>query len=290
MDVFILQALEALDADPTVATGGKFGIDPYGKFTGVMRYGTLGTSNYPQKTSYNTETQWKFFISEMLGGCHNSNGTLGTTANTFNQTYQGLKLHRPDDLIYFNEKDTGRNQHIIHDLYSTGGAQQYGLKGHMFIPVRNTSNSDVTINLDFVGSAYSSHSGRGVFTLVPDASDNQQVSQVTFTSVFHATTNNVAVYPTNVTFPAGKTTILVHYTSARPTYSQQYEVMSMVNGIGDMQTLVANPSLAPDIEVTGAIMNKIGIPVTTTDADAAINACASIWNKAHLGTDFESAS
>lgn len=289
MDVFVLQALEALKADPTVITGGKYGTDPYGKFTGVMRYGTLGTPNSPQKTSYNSDVRWKFFIAEMLGGVHNGSSTLGSNAGSFNLAYQGLRLHRPDDLIYFNNKDTGRNQHIINDLYSSSGGQQYGLKGHMFIPVRNTSASDITITLDFVGSAYSSHSGRGVFTLVPDESDNQQVSQVTFTSIFHETTNNVAVYAKDVTFPAGKTTILVHYTSARPTYNQQYEIMSMVNGIGDMQTLVANNSLVPDIEVTGAIMNKIGTPVATADANAAINACASIWNKAHLGTDFEPA-
>lgn len=278
MDIYTLQAIEALRANPNVQKGGKFGQDPYGKISGIWRMTTRGTTQTHSSSSFNSAARWHAFIAGILGAKANGTGTIGSTTNGTN--YSGFRYAMPDRRFYVNAADKSNGVHVMHLATSdNSGGYQYGNTLTCMLPIKNTSNTDITLNIYGVGSSYSTHSYQFMWTLVPDDTDKSAVTNTTFTAHYSYNSGTTGyVNNVSITFPAGKTIILGMTGSAYYVYQQHQAGYNLSAGFNNLDAIAANASLETDYEMLAAIECRAATPDFDATTEAGWNtAISTLW-------------
>ncbi|UPA55001.1 hypothetical protein MWH06_07170 [Wolbachia pipientis] len=91
----------------------------------------------------------------------------------------------------------------------------YAALGVMF--VKNTTSSDITRTLNFIGTSYwsSGYEGAGAFVGTPDNTNKSRISKITWKNVYQYTSSSRGFAASgNVEIPAGKTVAVLLYTSS----------------------------------------------------------------------------
>jgi hypothetical protein len=278
MDIFTLQQLNRYKQDPT-KRGADNGTQFYGKFAAVYHSFSRGDgwqSSTQWNSNFSVPAQTQGMLGNMLGAYEPNRGDAATRASTAN--LMGYKQQNMSRLLFLNaNSDSLRTKVGIADfLASSTGTTDYTPYNGLFLAIRNTTDTDLTISLTFTNSGYTTNTYFAFGTLVPNNTDNDLVTDCTFTQYGSGTAqaNHVAV---NIVFPAGKTTILWDMFPWVYSYGQYTGGYYNFGTISGFENVFTYPQLMPDHEVTCAIMNKIGARVTDASSTAAF---APLWNKA----------
>jgi hypothetical protein len=186
---------------------------------------------------------------------------------------------------YAKGRVVGHNRMVQVSNYSN---QQYGAWGARAMFVRNTGDTDITAD---VGTLYSNgvgntYGGTRFSVGTPDGSTYSTVSAVTWTNTTDGGDSYLNTTDHSVTFPAGKTVILVltntfkHWT---PYTSGGHQ--SDRNFFTNLHLLFANQDLVPDLAMTQTALqgnfydNPLGAtnPRTTNDTHRWYNLCATLF-------------
>ncbi|WP_369404177.1 hypothetical protein [Wolbachia endosymbiont of Nomada ferruginata] len=172
-------------------------------------------NNYYGDGAFTTELgQWSGDITktdymlQLLAGSH-----------TYDTSY--VSFYRPRQLCFV---EGNKGTFIYGELYTRSFpgsrriyAYPYAALGVMF--VKNTTNSNITRTLNFVGTSYwsSGYEGAGAFVGTPDNTNynKSRVSGITWKNVYQYTSSTSAFAGSgNVEIPAGKTVAVLLYTSS----------------------------------------------------------------------------
>lgn len=186
---------------------------------------------------------------------------------------------------YAKGRVVGHNRQVQVSNYSS---QQYAAWGARTMFVRNTGETDITTNVSTVfsngvGNAY----GGARFSVgTPNGTTYSTVDSVTWTNTTDGSDAYLRAVDYPVTFPAGKTVILVltntfkHWTTFTSGAHQTDR-----NFFTNLHTLFANQALVPDLAMTQTALqgnfydNPLGAsnPRTTNDTHRWYNLCASLF-------------
>ena len=98
--------------------------------------------------------------------------------------------------------------------HDDGNSRSYGPTVDAFIALRNNTNEDITVPLKMMGSSYTSYSGLAINMFTPDATNNANVTSVSFTNLANYTSNATTTRTANALVPAN-TTVIIHFSAAR---------------------------------------------------------------------------
>lgn len=278
MDIYTLQAIEALRANSNVQTGGKFGVDAYGKVAGLYHIATRGYTRTHTRSSFNAADHWLAYVAEIVGARANGSGTTG--ASTQNTTHAGHRLTRPTRRFIANVADKNTGSHVLSTVVSdSSGGYSYGNTATAILPIKNTSNSDISLTMYGVASSYTTHAQRFMWTLVPNNTDKASVTDTTFT-VHTSGSNGTSgeVQSSTIVFPAGKTIILGQTGSAHYLYQQHQAGYNLTAGFHNVYDISGNANLETDYDMLAAIENRAATPDYTATTEALNKvAIATLW-------------
>ncbi|GFQ98231.1 uncharacterized protein TNCT_80661 [Trichonephila clavata] len=178
-------------------------------------FGVLGRgNNYYGHGIFTTELgQWSSDITktdymlQLLSGSH-----------TYDTDY--VSFYRPRQLSFI---EGNKGTFIYGELYTNSFsssnyqiyAYPYAALGVIF--VKNTTSSDITRTLNFVGTSFwsSGYEGAGAFVGTPDNTNKSRISKITWKNVYQYTSSSSGFAASgNVEIPAGKTVAVLLYTSS----------------------------------------------------------------------------
>ncbi|WP_349967800.1 hypothetical protein [Wolbachia endosymbiont of Armadillidium arcangelii] len=178
-------------------------------------FGVLGRkNNYFGRGTFMTELgKWSSDITktdymlQLLAGSH-----------TYDTDY--VSFYRPRQLSFI---EGNKGTFIYGELYTNSFSSShdsiyyypYAALGVMF--VKNTTSSDITRTLNFVGTSYwsSGYEGAGAFVGTPDNTNKSRISKITWKNVYQYTSSSSRFAGSgNVEIPAGKTVAVLLYTSS----------------------------------------------------------------------------
>ncbi len=180
---------------------------------------------------------------------------LLTGAHTHSTSY--VSFYRPPSIYPLQGKNGTfiyREFYLRYAVSDNNFKYPYALLGVIF--VKNTTNSDITRMLYFVGSSYwsSQYEGAGVFVGTPNNTNanKAQISSISWKNIYDiGSSNNSFSHSGNVTIPAKKTIAILFYTS--PYYytnTSSYYVQFMQWGIYNFRSSFLTTGLEVDIERT----------------------------------------
>jgi len=186
---------------------------------------------------------------------------------------------------YAKGRVVGHNRMVQVSNYSS---QQYGSWGARAMFVRNTGETDITedVSTVFSNGVGNGYGGTRFSVGTPNGTTYSTVDSVTWTNTTDGTDNYLRAVDYPVTFPAGKTVILVltntfkHWTAFTSGGHQ-----SDRNFFTNLHTLFANQDLVPDLAMTQTALqgnfydNPLGAtnPRTTNDTHRWYNLCATLF-------------
>lgn len=213
-----------------------------------------------------------------IGNFYRINSGVGSSGYNYWNAEGGI-------VEYAKGRVVGHNRMVTVSNYSS---QQYGAWGSRAMFVRNTGDTDITTTVGTVFSnGYGNAYGGARFSVgIPNGTTYSTVDEVTWTNTVDTTDDYTRVANYTVTFPAGKTVILVltntfkHWT----TYTSGGH-QSDRNFFTDLHTLFADPALVPDLAMTQTALqgnfydNPLGAsnPRTTNDTHRWYNLCATLF-------------
>ena len=121
----------------------------------------------------------------------------------------------------------------------SSNAYTYPRRPHSFVPLRNSTDADIVLNVVYEASSYSSnYSNMGFNTWTPDLTNTELATHsgdvaVTFQNVFQYSSNIARrASNQNITIPAGKS-IILHYWSSGKYHSDvsNHYAMNYVHGL-----------------------------------------------------------
>ncbi|GFR03917.1 putative prophage major tail sheath protein [Trichonephila clavata] len=179
-------------------------------------------NNYYGHGIFTTELgQWSSDITktdymlQLLAGSH-----------TYDTDY--VSFYRPRQLSFI---EGNKGTFIYGELYTNSFsssnyqiyAYPYAALGVIF--VKNTTSSDITRTLNFVGTSFwsSGYEGAGAFVGTPDNTNKSRISKITWKNVYQYTSSSSGFAASgNVEIPAGKTVAVLLYTSSYLYTSPSY--------------------------------------------------------------------
>jgi hypothetical protein len=276
MDIFTLQQVMRYKQDPTKA-GANNGTMFYGKHAAVYHSFARGdgwqtSTNF--NSNFNSAAQTQGMLGNILGAYSPSAGDTTTRlATTSNMGYKQQNVSR---LLYMNGNSSSRRTKIvINDFMGHQTSGDWMPYNALFFAIRNETQTTLTPSLSVSLLGYTTNTNWAMGTLVPNNSDNDLVTDCTFTQLANGTavTNLTPV----ISLQPEKTTILWFMFPWVYVYGQYIAGYHSYASISGFDSILQYPQLAPDHEVTCAIMNKIGArgldPTDTTSF-------APLWNKA----------
>jgi hypothetical protein len=143
---------------------------------------------------------------------------LLTGSHTCDTSY--VSFYRPRQLSFI---EGNKGTFIYGESYTSSDSTSrdqiyyypYAALGVMF--VKNTTSSDITRTLNFVGTSYwsSGYEGAGAFVGTPDNTNKSRISKITWKNVYQYTSSSSRFAASgNVEIPAGKTVAVLLYTSS----------------------------------------------------------------------------
>ncbi|WCR59265.1 MAG: hypothetical protein PG978_000701 [Wolbachia endosymbiont of Ctenocephalides felis wCfeF] len=180
---------------------------------------------------------------------------LLTGAHNYGTSYVGF--YKPPS-VYFMQGKNGtfiyREFYSRYTYSSNEYSYPYALLGVMF--VKNTTSSEITRTLYFVGTSYwnSQYEGAGVFVGTPNNTNTSkgQISSISWKNIYNLGSSNTGFSnSSNVIIPAGKTVAILFYTS--PYYysnSNNYYIQFMQWGIYNFRSNFLTTGLEIDVERT----------------------------------------
>lgn len=178
---------------------------------------------------------------------------LLTGAHSYDTSYVGF--YRPPSLYFMQGKN---GTFIYRELYSryTVSSNEYSypyaLLGVIF--VKNTTNSEITRTLNFVGTSYwsSQYEGAGAFVGTPNNTNKEQVSSISWKNIYNLGSSSSGFSSSGVVIvPANKTVAILFYTS--PYYytsSNNYYTQFMQWGVYNFRSNFLTTGLEVDVERT----------------------------------------
>lgn len=178
---------------------------------------------------------------------------LLTGAHSYDTSYVGF--YRPPSLYFMQGKN---GTFIYRELYSryTVSSNEYSypyaLLGVIF--VKNTTNSEITRTLNFVGTSYwsSQYEGAGAFVGTPNNTNKEQVSSISWKNIYNLGSSSSGFSSSGVVIvPANKTVATLFYTS--PYYytsSNNYYTQFMQWGVYNFRSNFLTTGLEVDVERT----------------------------------------
>ncbi|WCR59652.1 MAG: hypothetical protein PG978_001100 [Wolbachia endosymbiont of Ctenocephalides felis wCfeF] len=128
----------------------------------------------------------------------------------------------------------------------------YALLGVIF--VKNSTNSEITRTLNFVGTSYwsSQYEGAGAFVGTPNNTNKGQVSSISWQNIYNLGSSNSGFSSSGgVVIPSNKTVAILFYTS--PYYytsSNNYYTQFMQWGVYNFRSNFLTTGLEIDVERT----------------------------------------
>lgn len=190
------------------------------------------------------DTSYTNNMFSLIVGCHN-----------YNTSY--VSFYKPPS-IYFMQGKNGtfiyRELYSRYTISSNEYSYPYALLGVIF--VKNTTSSEITRTLNFVGSAYwsSQYEGAGAFVGTPNNtnSNKAQISAINWKNVYNLGSSNSGFSSSgSVIIPSGKTVAVLFYTS--PYYytsSNNYYTQFMQWGVYNFRSNFLTTGLEIDVERT----------------------------------------
>ncbi|APR98559.1 hypothetical protein [Wolbachia endosymbiont of Folsomia candida] len=180
---------------------------------------------------------------------------LLTGAHTHSTSY--VSFYKPPSVHFMQGKNGTFIYRELYTRYTVSSNEYtypYALLGVVF--VKNTTSSDITRTLNFVGSSYwnSQYEGAGVFVGTPNnANANKtQISAISWKNIYNLGSSNSGFSSSgSVIVPANKTVAILFYTS--PYYytnSSNYYAQFMQWGIYNFRSNFLTTGLAVDVERT----------------------------------------
>nr|WP_253309265.1 hypothetical protein [Rickettsia endosymbiont of Ceutorhynchus assimilis] len=178
---------------------------------------------------------------------------LLTGAHSYDISYVGF--YRPPSLYFMQGKN---GTFIYRELYSRYQCSSYeysypyALLGVIF--VKNTTNSEITRTLNFVGTSYwsSQYEGAGAFVGTPDNTNKGQVASISWKNIYNLGSSNSGFSSSGVVIvPANKTVAILFYTS--PYYytsSNNYYTQFMQWRVYNFRSNFLTTGLEVDVERT----------------------------------------
>lgn len=213
-----------------------------------------------------------------LGNFYRINAGTGSSGYPFWNAEGGM-------VEYAKGRVVGHNRQVTVSNY---GSQQYAMWGARTMFVRNTGDTDITTDVStaFSNGYVNAYGGARFSVGTPDGSTYSTVGSVTWTRTVDTTDGYINTVDYPVTFPAGKTVILV--------LANTYKHSSAFTGGGhqtdrnfftNLHTLFANQDLVPDLAMTQTALqgnfydNPLGAsnPRTTNDTHRWYNLCATLF-------------
>lgn len=171
-------------------------------------------NNYYGHGAFTTELgQWSSDITktdymlQLLAGSH----TYDTDYVSFYRARQLSFIEGNKGTFIYGESYTSSDSVSRNQIYY----YPYAALGVMF--VKNTTSSDITRTLNFVGTSYwsSGYEGAGAFVGTPDNTNKSRISKITWKNVYQYTSSSRGFAGSgNVEIPAGKTVAVLLYTSS----------------------------------------------------------------------------
>ncbi len=171
-------------------------------------------NNYHGDGAFTTELgQWSSDITktdymlQLLAGSH----TCDTSYVSFYRPRQLSFIEGNKGTFIYGESYTSSDSTSRDQIYY----YPYAALGVMF--VKNTTSSDITRTLNFVGTSYwsSGYEGAGAFVGTPDNTNKSRISKITWKNVYQYTSSSSRFAASgNVEIPAGKTVAVLLYTSS----------------------------------------------------------------------------
>ncbi|MFT4327276.1 MAG: hypothetical protein AB3P07_01360 [Wolbachia pipientis] len=213
----------------------------------LSRYNDYGWGNGYFTTDlgkWYVDTSYTNNMFSLVVGCHN-----------YSTSY--VSFYKPPS-VYFMQ---GKNGTFIYkELYSRYTINEnqfkypYALLGVTF--VKNTTSSDITRTLNFIGSAYwnSQYEGAGAFVGAPNNTNvnKEKISSISWKNIYNLGSSNSGFSSSgSVIIPSGKTVAVLFYTS--PYYytsSNSYYTQFMQWGIYNFRSSFLTTGLEIDVERT----------------------------------------
>ncbi|WP_353277734.1 hypothetical protein [Wolbachia endosymbiont (group A) of Agelastica alni] len=171
-------------------------------------------NNYYGHGIFTTELgQWSSDITktdymlQLLAGSH----TYDTSYVSFYRPRQLSFIEGNKGTFIYGESYTSSDSTSRNQIYY----YPYAALGVIF--VKNTTSSDITRTLNFVGTSYwsSGYEGAGAFVGTPDNTNKSRISKITWKNVYQYTSSSSGFAGSgNVEIPAGKTVAVLLYTSS----------------------------------------------------------------------------
>jgi len=176
-------------------------------------------------------------------------------AHTYDTSY--VSFYKPPQLSFLQGKN---GTFIYRELYTHYAVSQneflypYALLGVIF--VKNTTNSEITRTINFVGSSYwsSQYEGMGAFVGTPNNTNTNktQISSISWKNIYNLGSASSGFSASgSVIIPANKTVVILLYTS--PYYytsSGNYYAQFMQWGIYNFRSNFLTTGLEVDVERT----------------------------------------
>jgi hypothetical protein len=190
------------------------------------------------------DTSYTNNMFSLIVGCHN----YSTTYSSF---------YRPPTIYPLQGKNGTFIYREFYLRYATSENNfkyPYAILGVIF--VKNTTSSDITRTLNFVGSSYwnSQYEGAGVFVGTPNNTNvnKAQISSISWKNIYNLGSSNTGFSSSgSVIVPAGKTVAILFYTS--PYYytnTSSYYAQFMHWGVYNFRSNFLTTGLAIDVERT----------------------------------------
>lgn len=222
-------------------------------------------------TNYNayTDNSAIQFLNMALGDGY---GTSGSSERMFGANDTGIQGRQ---LSFSNGNRVGHSRNLHYEQNNTS----YNGYGFRMMPIRNTSNSSITVSLASYSSNYwsSGHEGRALFVFAPVQSGAKysEVTSVNSTLVSNSSysSNSWQTSQTgNYTIPAN-TTVIVCQTST-DWYYTTYQFVD-TNYFYNLNTTFTNPSIICDMRMLSAL-NKSHFNMAYSGSF--VSTAAKIWS------------
>lgn len=178
---------------------------------------------------------------------------LLTGAHSYDTSYVGF--YRPPSLYFMQGKNGAFIYRELYSRYTVSSNEYsypYALLGVIF--VKNTTNSEITRTLNFVGTSYwsSQYEGAGAFVGTPNNTNKGQVSSISWKNIYTLGSSNSGFSSSGVVIvPVNKTVAILFYTS--PYYytsSNNYYTQFMQWGVYNFRSNFLTTGLEVDVERT----------------------------------------
>lgn len=186
---------------------------------------------------------------------------------------------------YAKGRVVGHNRQV---MVSNWSSQQYAALGSRVMFVRNTGDTDITknVNVTFSCGTGNAYGGARFSVGTPNGTTYSTVDSVTWTSYQYSTDTYLVNQNYSVTFPAGKTVILVLTNTFMywTTFTSGAHLTDR-NFFTDLHLLFDDVALVPDLAMTQTALqgnfydNPLGAanPRTNNDTHRWYNLCATLF-------------